>query len=601
MDYKIINTAEDISKALSKLKEVGAVGLDIETTSLSPRDGKIRLIQLSDGDDLNYIIDVRHLENPKSLKLLIPFLVADRPRKVIHNGKFEELWFQEVLGCEINGVFDTYIASRMLDTKMKAKLDEVTLKFLGVELDKEEQKGNWDVDALTKSQLEYAIRDAYYLPHLRKKLIEEIFKHDMVETAEIEFRCTPAIAHMEYVGFPLNVELHQTLIDAITIRRDARKEDLESILNVAMGKKVITTIQDGLFGDTTVTENGGINLNSPKQVLEAFHKLGVEIPSTGKDVITTSMVKKYPQLEYLTRYRAEQILLTSFGEKLIRMINPKTGRIHPTFWQLLTETARFSCSTPNLQQIPHSKEFRECWMPSDPDNVFVIADYAGMELRILAQMSQDTVMINAFKNKIDLHSLTAKGAFNLSCDVADIATKFPTQRSFAKQLNFGIVYGIGAQKYSERVNIPQSEAQTAINGFYKTYQGAKKYLYGIEDIGVAQRYVRSVSNRKMPLYFNNAIKFEVSQARRNARNYPIQSSCADILKVAVAQLHHELKDYRADLVNIIHDEIVLECHKDDAPQVAYILETTMINAAKRFLPDVEIEAEAKICTNWSEK
>lgn len=623
MDYTLIKDKQGIAEALLYFQNKLAVGVDIETTSLQPRDGQISLIQLSDGEKV-YIIDCIELDGrylrsvisslgvedaekfwksykqSESLKLLIPFLEGEKPRKVIQNLKFEATWFQEKLGCEINGAFDTYLAGKLLDMPSDCKLDTLLHKYLSVAVSKEEQKSNWS-GKLTKEQMEYAARDAFYLPALREKLVYFLKQAGMIEVAAIEFNAVRTVAKMETVGFPIDKEMYSELVEELIIRRDVRAKELEEVLNDAMGYVVTTQVQGGLFGEDSVITVGGVNLNSPAQVKEAFEKLGVPLEKTNKQMVN-SMVSKYPQLKYLTDYRAEQILVTAFGEKIIALIDKRTGRIHASFWQLKPATGRFAASNPNLQQMPHTKEFRQCFRPTDPNRCFVIADYSGIELRILAQISQDPVMIDAFNNNRDLHSITAIAAFNLPCTEDEVKKLYKEYRDKAKGLNFGVVYGIGAGKYADNVGISQAQAKKAIRGFYDTYKGVEKYLYAIEDFGIKNRHVRTLAGRKLQLYFDPSNEKEIGMAKRNARNYPIQGTSADILKLALGLLYPRLAPFNnAWIVNIVHDEIIIECDRKDGDAVKSILSESMLEAAYKYLPDIFVEAEASIADDWSEK
>jgi DNA polymerase I len=395
--------------------------------------------------------------------------------------------------------------------------------------------------------------------------------------------------------------MYADLIERVKIRRDEKAKELETFLNNAMGYIPITTTQGGLFGEDKVTVHNTINLNSTKQVMEAFAKIGIELPNTSK-LTVESLVNKYPELKFITNYRAEQILVTTFGEKILGFIDDESKRIHSTFFQLLTETGRFSCSKPNAQQYPSSKEFRECFRPTEEGRCFVIADYSQLELRILAQYSQDPVMLHAFNNDIDLHSTTAKNAFNLPCDVKDVASRFPKQRKLGKILNFSISYGVGPTKYSITTGITISEAKKTIQGFYNTYTGAKNWLYGIEDFGIQNKYIRNLAGRKIKLYFDQSDEKAVAQNRRNARSYTIQSLNADILKEVMPILYNKLQAFNnAWIVNIVHDEIILECDIEDASEIAQILTYVMESVAKKYLVDVKVDAESKICESWADK
>jgi DNA polymerase I-like protein with 3'-5' exonuclease and polymerase domains len=596
MNYELITTATGISKAISSFEGVHAVGLDLETTALTSREGKIRLIQLSDGEDKNYIIDVFQLPDPDAIRLLIPFLESEAPRKIIHNSKFELHWTQTVLGCDINGVFDTYIASRIINNLSKGRLDEVLKDYLGVEISKDEQASDWS-GTLSESQLQYAITDVTYLPRLRKVMLDRFAQDDLFKIAEIEFGVTRVVSHMEYIGFPIDVPMYEKVIASTTEERDKRHEALQDLLSTGAESVII---QGGLFGeDTLITKR--VNVNSWQQLIPAFERIGVTLPKTDKRTIAT-LLPKHPELQLLTDYKEMETLLKNFGRKNIELINPKTGRLHPTFWQLLTETGRFSSSNPNLQQQPRRAEFRDCFRPTDPERCFLIYDYSGIELRILAQIAQEEVMIDAFNNGKDLHSMTAKAAFNLPCPVEEVKKKYGEQRVLAKGLNFGIIYGMQGKKYADTTGIDIAEANAAVKGFYKLYPAVTNYLYGIEKIGTSARCVYSIAGRKMPLRFDPNNKFETGEAERAARNYPIQSTSADIIKVAMRLIYDDLKLYNnAHIVNTVHDELIVECYREDADQLKFVMESNMLAAAKRFLPDVKVDIEGGVAESWSEK
>jgi DNA polymerase-1 len=249
-----------------------------------------------------------------------------------------------------------------------------------------------------------------HMPRLREVMFEALRQDDLLTIAEIEFGCTRVVSNMEFIGFPVNVEMYEKVIESVTERRDKRHEELQQLLTSGEDEAVIQT---GLFGDDTVVNSKRINVNSWQQLIPAFAKIGIDLPKTDKRTVAR-LVTDHPELQYLTRYRELETLLKNFGRKNINLIDPRTGRLHPTFWQILTETGRFSSSNPNLQQQPRLPEFRDCFRPTDPDRCFLIYDYSGIELRILAQISQEQVMIDAFNNGKDLHSITAKSAFKLT-------------------------------------------------------------------------------------------------------------------------------------------------------------------------------------------
>ena len=595
MNYKVIFTEQEIRRALGIVSKAPAVGLDIETTDLFARHGEIRLIQLSDGFN-TFVIDCYKLPSKDLLKILVPFLTEDRPRKIIHNSKFEHHWISSKLECSINGVFDTYLAAKLIDMSKDSRLDEVLDRFLGIAVSKEEQKSNWAANELTKSQLDYAAKDVIYLPKLREVLIKRLVDESLVEVAEIEFKCAEAVAHIETSGCPIDTNMYLKLIEKLEANREEKARQLQSVLNKAVNADVI--IQGGLFGANT--EMGGVNLNSPQQVKNAFAALGIDLTTTDKRTID-KLARKHEELRYLTEYRAAEKLCTSYGRNMFDYIDSKTGRIHANFWQLRPETGRFASSNPNIQQIPKYQDFRECFRPTDLDNCFIVADYSQIELRILAHVSADTNMCYAFNNNIDLHSMTAKGAFNLDCEINEVKDKYPDARSKAKGLNFGVVYGIGAEKYADMVNIPLTEARKTIASFYRTYDGAHTWLTNIEEVGLYRQYVRTLAGRKIKFNFDPSDSKAVSMAKRNSRNAPIQGTSADILKVALPNILHAVKDYGAKIVNIVHDEVVLEAPKKHSEEVAKLLKQEMIKAGERFITRVPVQVDVGVGDSWAEK
>jgi DNA polymerase-1 len=605
MEYKIIYTEPEIRKMLNLFSNVPAVGFDIETTAIDPRHGVIRLMQFSDGKN-TFIIDCFKLENPQLLKLLNPFLSNPKPRKIVHNSKFEHRWINFHLKTEINGVFDTFLASKLLNMNQNNSLDEVAFKYLGVQIPKDQQASHWASKQLTQAQYEYAARDVVHSTELRNKLIYELYQEEMTRVAQLEFNCAPVTAHIEHSGLPVHREMYENLIrNNIEIRVADKEKELRNLLNRASGRiEQAPVFQGGLFGDDTKIEVGnGINLRSNLQLISAFADLGITLPDTSKRTIAL-LSKEYPELKYLTDYRMAQKLLSSFGWNILEMLDPKTGRLHANFWQLGTETGRFSCTHPNLQQMPKVMEFRECFRPTIEGRCFIICDYSQIELRILAHLSKDANMCKAFREDIDLHSMTAKGAFNLSASLDEIKKnkkEYGKYRDLAKGLNFGVVYGIGAQRFAENTGMTVREATKAIRSFYKTYGGAEIWLNNIEESGIRNRHVRTLSGRKIALDFDPDNGAMVSLARRNARNGPIQGTSGDIIKTALAMLRKELSSYDAPIVNIIHDEIIVECWREEAPQVSSIVSKTMRLAGEEYITEVPIESAADVGASWGDK
>ncbi|MBC7898798.1 MAG: hypothetical protein H7070_01985, partial [Saprospiraceae bacterium] len=301
----------------------------------------------------------------------------------------------------------------------------------------------------------------------------------------------------------------------------------------------------------------------------------------------------YPVVAKLLEYRGVAKSLTSFGENILEFIEPKTGRIHADFRQIGAPTGRFSCSNPNLQQIPHDEQYRRCFVPPEGRKL-IIADYSQIELRILAEFSDDENFINAFVSGLDFHTITAAQVFGAKPE--DITDE---QRSFAKRLNFGIVYGIGASRFALMTGLGQTAAENTMRKYFGTFRGLDKYLRESGNKVVAERQARTASGRMMRLRFDENDRQQVGGARRNGINMPIQGTSADILKRAMRLLHDQISDTSAKLVNIVHDEIIVECDAAEATDIAAKLEKAMCSAGEEYVKKVPVKVDVHIADEWA--
>jgi DNA polymerase-1 len=279
---------------------------------------------------------------------------------------------------------------------------------------------------------------------------------------------------------------------------------------------------------------------------------------------------------------------------MVELINPKTGRLHADFRQIGAPTGRFSCTNPNIQQVPHAVEYRRCFMGHPATRRLVIADYSQIELRILAEFSGDEAFINAFRSGADLHKVTAAQVFGVS---ADQVTK--EQRDFAKRLNFGVVYGIGAQRFSMMTGLGVSDAEDVLRRYFATYKKLDAYLRESANRAVSDKQARTGSGRLVKFNYDPSDRQQISMTQRNGKNAPIQGTSADILKRALRLLSDELRTTSAKIVNIIHDEIVVEVDEGDAEGVAETVERGMVAAGEEYLGTVPVKVEAQIADEWT--
>ena len=586
--FQIIRDADALKKACDELKREEFLGFDTETTELDPYKGELRLVQLSNGKN-TYVIDVRPFsENGDSrsnanLAPLRDLLSSERPVKAAHNAKFDSKWVRHHLGCEIGGIYDTYLASQLIaagESDRRHGLADVSQFFLGTELDKTEQVSDWSAAELSPSQIEYAARDAAIMVSLREKLHERITNDNLNEVAQIEFDCVMPIAEMELNGFYLDESRWREQLGKVRVAQEKVADELQDMLSAGVA-------QATLFG------RAEINLDSQSQVTDALVNLGVPVPDTTRAWQLQPLAEKYPVVGKLLEYRAVQKSMTSFGENILEFIEPKTGRIHADFRQIGAPTGRFSCSNPNLQQIPHEEAYRRCFRAADGKKL-VIADYSQIELRILADFSDDKNFINAFVSGEDFHTTTASQVFGVNPE--DVS---PDQRSFAKRLNFGIVYGVGASRFGLMTGLSQSEAENTMRKYFGTFVDLRSYLYKAGEDVLKNRTARTASGRTLRLRFDETDRQQVSSARRYGVNMPIQGTSADILKLALRLLHNSIRGTSAKLVNIVHDEIIVECDAAEAEATADRLEKAMCAAGERYVKKVPVKVDAKIADEWA--
>jgi DNA polymerase-1 len=305
------------------------------------------------------------------------------------------------------------------------------------------------------------------------------------------------------------------------------------------------------------------------------------------------LAAQYPVVETLLEYRTVQKALTSYGQNMIELINPMTKRLHADFRQIGAPTGRFACTNPNIQQVPHAVEYRRCFSGFPDGRKLIIADYSQIELRILAEFSGDQGFMQAFNSGADLHRVTASQVFGVGLD--QVSRK---QRDFAKRLNFGVVYGIGAQRFALMTGLTVPEAENVLRRYFGTYRELDTYLREAANAAVRDRQARTASGRLVRFRYDENDRQQISMTQRNGKNTPIQGTSADILKRALRLLRDELRDTNAQIVNIIHDEIVVEADADEAQDIAAKVERVMCAAGQEYLKTVPVKVEAEIADEW---
>ena len=573
--YQIITDVTTLSGIAEKLQKAVVVGLDTETTSLSPRDGKVRLLQIATPDE-TFVIDLFEVQDLSPLKDVL----EDGPVKVLHNSKFDYAFLFAERGIALHPVFDTMLAAQVLaggDQRPSFSLEAVAERFLEETLDKSAGREDWSGE-LSEGQLEYAARDAAILLPLHEKLAAALEEEKLTSVSKIEFRAVAAIAEMELSGVKLDVARWKELEKTIRVRRDEAAEELEAQFPQPEGILPL----EGL--------GPRLNLNSPQQITDAFRSLGVDLPDTK---VWTLLKVDHPAAKLLLKYRELQKKLGTYLETYPRYIDPGSGRIHANFLQCRVPTGRLACTNPNIQQIPHEDEFRSCFV-AEEGNTLVIADYSQIELRILAEVSDDAGFVEAFQKGEDLHRVTAATMFGVG---KDEVTK--DQRSAAKRINFGLMYGRGARSLSAQLGTDDERARVLIDEYFANYPGVQKFLQNTANRAMKTRTLRTLAGRVRKFGDTSGLDRQDKGAlRREAMNYPIQGSSADIAKLALVYLHEALRDLDARLINSIHDEFVVECREDLAEEVTERMEDAMIRAGKVLLKKVPPEVEVGVSREW---
>ena len=632
MQIKVITETQQYNEAVKELKTVKKLCLDTETTGLQATISKCRLLQLCDAtpeveNRIIYVFDLFAVQADKELKDLI----ESRELLVIHNANFD-LQFLYQLGIDYRGkVFDTYLAERVLRAGFKEKrispqankpyfadvscsLKAVVERRLEITLDKEQQVSDWGATDLDIEQIEYAAKDVDLLPRIASLQIEELKQEDLMGVYSLESKVIRPVARMCYEGFAVDVEKLKKLELAIHAELEEVTKTFVENLDARLPEELkLPRCVDGslAIGKKPKKE---FNPSSTAQVCTAFTACGIELPEddkTKKKTLSQIALSEFNSDDpTLALYRQRVKIETKLEHitKLLANINPVTNRIHSFYNQFGANSGRFTCTgakqrtkkaakttyAVNLQQVPRSKNFRECFVAS-PGYKLVICDYSQMELRLLAELADIPEMQEAYNKDIDLHTLTA--SLMNDCSIEEVSKQ---QRQMAKGANFGMIYGIGYARFktyaaaSFGLMLSLSESKVTHAKFHSSYPRLRQWHR--ERGALVQDgwcYTRTALGRRRLLSYDDA-KMTI------AANTLIQGTGADILKVALGALN-EYVDDRVRLVAVVHDEIVLEVKEDKAEEWQSKLSEIMVRAGDGVFNKTRLVAEAGIGEDWSAK
>ena len=595
--YETLLTEADLNRWVEKLKQAKLFALDTETDNLDYMAANLVGISfaLENGEAAYLPLQLDYLGAPKTLKkttalsLLKPVLENPAIQKVGQNFKYDLTIFARN-GIDVQGVaFDTMLESYVLNSTGRHNMDDLAKRYLGHQTISFEEIAGKGKNQLTFNQIpleqatEYAAEDADVTMKLQQVLWEKLSKEPTLEKLfkEMELPLLGVLSRMERRGVLIDS-------DALFLQSNEianRLSELEEQAYVLAGQP--------------------FNLASTKQLQEIlFNKLGLPViqktpkgaPSTNEEVLE-ELAFSHELPKVLVEHRGLSKLKSTYTDKLPQMVNLQTGRVHTSYHQAVTATGRLSSSDPNLQNIPirneEGRRIRQAFIAREGFTV-VAADYSQIELRIMAHLSQDQGLINAFTQGKDIHRSTAAEIFGVALD--DVTSE---QRRNAKAINFGLIYGMSAFGLSRQLGIGRADAQSYMDLYFKRYPGVQTFMHDIREKAKAQGYVETLFGRRLYLPdINSSNGMRRKAAERVAINAPMQGTAADIIKRAMIQLDQKLQnDPDIAMIMQVHDELVFEVRSEKVAFYSELIKTQMESAADLVVPLI---VEVGQGTNWDE-
>ncbi|GGW29925.1 DNA polymerase I [Arenibacter certesii] len=592
--YQSVNPGMAMKLFLQNLMKQTSVCFDTETTGLNPLTAELVGIAFSWEAGKGFYIPFPEdrSEAQELIEQLKPFFEAEQIEKIGQNLKYD-IKVLHKYGIIIKGkCFDTMLAHYLINPDMRHNMDVLAETYLNytpvsiTELIGKKGKNQLSMrEVPVEKQTEYAVEDAditfqlaqHFRPELKDAKTEELFN-------DIEIPLLKVLADMELEG----IKLDKVFLNSLAKDLDNDIKQLETKIFKEAGEE--------------------FNIASPKQLGEIlFDKLKLVAKpkktktgqySTAEEVLSY-LAEDHEIIQSVLDYRGLSKLKSTYIDALPLQIEESTGRVHTDYMQTVAATGRLSSNNPNLQNIPirteRGRQVRKAFIPRNEEYILLAADYSQIELRIIAALSQETTMIEAFKNGEDIHASTASKVFNIP--IEDVTRE---QRSNAKTVNFGIIYGVSAFGLSNQTDLSRSEAKDLIDTYYKTYPKLRNYIS--EQINFAREngYVQTVLGRRRYLKDINGSNAVVrGAAERNAVNAPIQGSAADIIKIAMINIHKKLveENYKSKMLLQVHDELVFDVYKPELNAIKLMIKTEMENAHKLSVPLV---VELGVGKDWLE-
>jgi len=593
-DYKSVTTSEERSDLLATLLSQKSVCFDTETTSLDPLEARILgcAFSFEKGKGFYLTFPDNYDETKTILNEFQPFFTNKEIEKVLQNAKYDirVLWKYDI---QVEGpLFDTMLAHYLLEPDQKHGMDFLSEKFLGYKPisitnligKKGKNQLSFDTVPLDKAT-EYAVEDADITLQL-KDSFEPALKEDGLRDVldKIEVPLVPVLARMEQEGVNVDVDFLADYSKELT--QESREIEQEIYKEAGMEFNIASPRQLGdiLFGHLKL---------DPK----------AKKTKTGQFKTDEATLQKLADLHALPKlileYRHNQKLVSTYIDAIPKLVNKDTRRVHTSFAQAVAATGRLSSSNPNLQNIPirtdKGRKIRQAFVPRDENHILVAADYSQIELRIVASISKDEAMMEAFNAGMDIHTATAARVYGVK---PEEVTK--DQRYKAKSVNFGLIYGQGATGLSQNLKITRTEAKELIDAYFNEFKGIKKYMDDTIAFCREHGYVQTIRGRKRRIRdINSQNRTVVGFAERNAINAPIQGSAADMIKLAMINIDAALRlqNFKSKMILQVHDELLFDVHKDELYRLKMLIKPLMEHAMPLNVPTVVEVGEG---ANWLE-
>ena len=598
-NYHTIRTKNELDELIEVMKKAPYISFDTETTSLDYMNAELVGISIALKPNEAFYIPINHnyegvekqLEEHFVLEALKPFLESDEIPKIGHNLKYDRHILQN-LGIDLKGkLLDTMLFSYVNNSTItRHNLDAVSKRYLNINPTSYEDVAGKGAKQIPFSEVsievasEYASEDA----DISLKLYEHIEPLVQKETklaklySEIEGPLIYTLGDIERNG---------VLIDSEKLNEQSKELEAKIL-------KLEQKVQKSAGED--------FNLGSPKQLQEIlYEKLGLPVikktpkgqPSTAESVLQ-ELSMDFPIVQDILSYRAISKLKSTYTDKLPKMVNSNTGRVHTSYHQAVTATGRLSSSDPNLQNIPirseEGRRIREAFIAPDGYKILA-ADYSQIELRIMAHLSRDQGLMDAFAKGQDIHQATAAEIFSINIDEVTA-----NQRRSAKAINFGLIYGMSAFGLSKQLKITRAEAQNYIEQYFDRYPQVKHYMDETKQSAKKMGYVETVFGRRLYLGDIESSNYQRRQyAERSAINAPMQGTAADLIKMAMILLHQKIREesFEAKIIMQVHDELVIEVNENQSDELSEITTSVMSEISKL---DVDLKVDADIGNNWDE-